>query len=210
MNGGEHAGYEVEVYPLTAHDAGIRILSGGKSWGDGWLVGADSYPHGEVLLRLAEHGLDGEDPTQVPVIHSSSWRPHYLYPRVILTYFAVIDAGPDVIDRWPDSAPVRRDLLERHGRPVDSDPHAAAEEPLPRDLDVMFHAIRHLRLITNPAGEAYDALIHRDMRRLAGPPMETSTPGEHVTWWDVHLAGLRGAVSGLYIPAVDRPSAAAA
>jgi hypothetical protein len=204
----EHAGYEVEVYPFAAHDPGLRVLTGGHPWNTGRLVDAASYPHGEVLLRLAENGLDGEDETQVPVIHSSSWRPHHLYPRIILVYFVVVDAGPDIIDRWPDSAPIPRDLLERHGRPVDYDPHGAAEEPLSREWDVMAHAVRHARLLTNLRGEAYDMIAHRAFRRLAGPPQESRGPDEHVSWWDVHLEGLAGAVSGLYVPAVDRPEAA--
>jgi hypothetical protein len=199
----EHAGYEVDVHPLAAHQEGIRTLSGGKAWNTGRLVGADSWPHGEVLLRLAEHGLDGEDRTQVPVIHSSSWRPHHLYPRIVLVYFVVVDAGLDIIDRWPDSAPIRRDLLERHGRPVDFDPHGGAEEPLPRDLDVMFHAIRHLRLLTDRVRGAFDEITARDLSALAGPEPSRS-------WWDVHLDGLAGALFDLYIPTVDRPAVRAA
>lgn len=197
----EHMGFEVEVYPVAANDAGFRLLSGEHPWSTQDLVRADSRVHWEVLGRLAEHGLDGEDATQVPVIHSTSWRPHERYPRLVIVYVVAVNAGPDVIDRWPESAAISHRLLERHGAPVDFDPHGAAEEPIPRAMDVLFHGLRHYELIRTPLHGAYDPLTAMGIHSLPGP-------ADGVSWWDVHLDGIRPAMVGLYIPLMDRLRAA--
>lgn len=184
---------KIEDWPLAADEVGIWLLSGRAPWVSAPLS-ADQFVHFEVETLLAAH--DATDPL---VIHSPGWRPGMrLHPvtgkltpdgSIILTYFSVHDVR-DVdglaLTQWPDAMPVTPMLAELMGPPA---AHAADEMPRPRRVDVLYHALRHLR--HQMAENATTAA------RLAGHQ-----------WWHRHLAPLAPALAGMYSTPHDRGDAA--
>jgi hypothetical protein len=168
----EHMGILLEVWPVAADRDGIWLLAD-DAWRSDRLP-ADTRPHGEVELLAYQHAPD----LPIAVYHSTSWR--FDDPGVILTYIAVANLGEHVQDWWPLARPVTLDLLATVGKPW---PHRADAEPVPRYLDVLVHAIRHLRFLRDTDAETSAAL---------GP------------WWARHLEVFEPALSGLY---TDRISA---
>lgn len=164
---GEPMAAHVEVWPLAADRHGIWLLSGGDAWRDG-PVPADSDPLFEAEMLVHHH-----DPAMhLGLLHSTSWRPDG--PLVILTWVGIAETDGLVVDRWPDALPVTAELYDKVGRPFT---HAANEPPTPRDIDVLMHAIRHLRFLRDTDKSARDAM----------------TPA----WLD-HLAAWEPALSGMY------------
>lgn len=158
---------QVEVWPVAADGAGLWLLSADGPWLSA-PIAQDSDPHFEVEFLLARAGV--ETP---PLLHSTSWRPDG--PHVVLTYIAVVDVGSlPVAQVWPDAAPIGAALLEAVGTPPT---HAADDVPVPRHVDVLVHAIRHVRFLQEFDATAAEAL-----------------PAE----WSSHLARLRPALAGLY------------
>ena len=154
----EHMGVTVEVWPLAADETGIWLLAD-QAWQSG-RIPADGNPAFEVGLLAYEHDA-GE---RFAAMHSTSWR---LDDRagVILTYALVLDLGAGlVLDRWPDARPVTVQLLESVGKPYRHDP---AGEPVPRHVDVLAHALRHLRFLVDTDGDAATALGAAWARQLA-------------------------------------------
>jgi hypothetical protein len=159
----------VEVWPVAADDVGIWLISGMDAWRAALPVPADSEPHAEVELLLSTNGIDGSD---VPLLHSTSWRVDGA--TVVLTYVAVIRRPGLVRESWPQALPVSLDLAAEVGRPPT---HGAAEVPVPRYVDVLLHALRHVAFLRDSDGTARAALdVH----------------------WLAHLARLRPALAGMY------------
>lgn len=155
----------IEIWPLAADEIGIWLLSR-----DAWRsapIPAASEPHFEVETLLAEHGI-----TDPPLLHSTSWRPDG--PHVVLTYVAVLHPTGLVRAEWPDAQPVSRDLLPAVGNPL---PHGAAEVPVPRYVDVLFHGLRHIRFLVDTDSSAREALTG---------------------YWPQWLAELQPALAGMY------------
>ena len=150
----ENMGVLVEVWPVAADELGIWLLSGRDAWRPGLLVAADNEPHADVESVLAEHGILG----QAPLLHSTSWRCDG--PQVVLTYVAVVATSGLVRDDWPDALPVSLELAEAVGRPPTN---AANDAPAPRHIDVLMHALRHLRFLIDHDATASSAL-HEPMR----------------------------------------------
>jgi hypothetical protein len=123
----------VEVWPVAADEHGIWLLSGSDAWRSP-AIPADSEPHFEVELLIAEHDMG-----RPVLLHSTSWRPDG--PAVVLTYMAVFDNPGPVLSRWSAALPVSADLLPAVGNPP---PHGPTEVPLPRYIDVLHHGLRHL------------------------------------------------------------------
>jgi hypothetical protein len=167
-------GITAEVWPLAADAAGIWLISGGDAlrWGP---VMADGDVHYEVETLLRGFGIGIPD---VPVIHSTSWRPDG--PAVVLTYMAVVKADGYVLETWPDAAPVTSALPAAVGK---APPHAAAEVPVPRVVDVLLHGIRHLRWLLDHDAETSAALDGNWRRHLA--PLEPAL----ATMYSERLAG---------------------
>ena len=99
---------------------------------------ADDEPHSEVEYALSQH--DAVD--QAELLHSTSWRVDG--PRLVLTYIAVMHIPALARDAWPDAQPVSLDLVNAVGKPL---PYTPTEPPTPRYIDVLFHALRHLRFL---------------------------------------------------------------
>jgi hypothetical protein len=155
----EKMGVIVEVWPVAADKAGIGLLSGGDAWRYGPVM-ADSDVHYEVEFLLCEHGVRAED---VAVIHATSWRPDG--PAIVLTYMVVVKAGAYARETWPHAVPVTAALAKAVGKPP---PHAAAEVPVPRVVDVLLHGLRHLRFLLDYDAET-SAALDADWRRALGP-----------------------------------------
>ena len=144
----EKMGITVEVWPVAADEAGIWLASGGDAlrWGP---VMADGDVHYEAETLLRGFGIDLAD---AAVIHSTSWRPDG--PAIVLTYVAVINVTGFVLETWPDAAPVTAALPAAVGK---APPHGAADVPVPRVVDVLLHALRHLKFLAGPDGDAETA-----------------------------------------------------
>jgi len=156
----------IECWPTAADEHGIWLVSGGDAWRSS-PIPADSEPHFEVQLLLA-----GQDEHPPVLLHSTSWRPDG--PTIVLTYVAVLSCSGLVRDEWPAALPISAELLPTVGNPP---PHGATEVPVPRYIDVLHHALRHLTFLTQSDAAAREALVGH---------------------WATHLATLEPALAGMY------------
>ena len=162
-------GVRVEVWPVAADESGIWLLDQ-----EAWLspvLPADGNPFDAVSMEIYERCPD----LPVGVVHSTSWR--LVEPHTILTFVAVVvacPAGCHVLDHTARAVPISRELLAEVGKP---NPHHPAGEPVPRDVDVLAHALRHLRYLLDTDDGTAGAL---------GPA------------WARHLETFRPALAGLY------------
>lgn len=148
----------VEVWPLAADDLGIWLVSGEDAWRPSLPVMSDSEPHAEVELELASRGVK----EHLILLHSPSWRPDG--PSMVVTYVAVLQPNDLVIDTWPAARPMSTTVVDQAGLPG---PGPTIDPPTPRYIDVLMHAVRHLRfLLDNDAG-ARGALAEPWPRHLA-------------------------------------------
>jgi hypothetical protein len=154
---GEPMAARVELWPLAADENGIWLLSGGDAWRSG-PIPADSDPLFEVKLMTS--GYDSR--MKLDLIHSTSWRVDG--PSVILTWVGIARADGLVIEQWPHALPVTTELYEKVGKPIT---HAANEPPTPRDIDVLIHAVRHLRFLQDTDESARAAMTDAWLRHLA-------------------------------------------
>ncbi len=158
-----------ECWPVAADQFGLWLLSGVGPLRPDLPVYADSDVHAEVELELYRNGIDHAD---VPLLHSTSWRPEG--PSIILTYLAAVRRPGLVRENWPTALPISPLLVSQVGKPAT---HDAAEPPVPRHVDVLEHALRHAAFLLEwdaTAASAFD---------------------EH---WVRHLKVLRPALAGLY------------
>jgi hypothetical protein len=139
----------VEVWPVAADFLGIWLVSGDDAWRPRVPVMSDSEPHAEVELELSVHGLAG----QAALLHSTSWRVDG--PRLILTYVAAFSVPHLVKDEFSAALPLALEAATAVGPPPT---HAAADPPAPRYIDVLFHAIRHMRFLRDHDATANAAL----------------------------------------------------
>jgi|SRR5579875_1985507 len=124
---------QVEVWCLLADNEGIHLISGTEAWRSE-SIPVDTDPHWVVQQILRENSAL----TAAKIIHSTSWRAED--ESVILTYVAVLDCP----NRWPNAQLVSAALPDFVGRPAT---HAANDAPTPRYIDVLLHALRHLRFL---------------------------------------------------------------
>ncbi len=163
----------VEVWPVAADQAGIWLVSGADAWRPHLPVMADSEPWAEAKLELSEHGaLD-----DLLLLHQTSSRVDG--PRFIAAHVAVIDFyGDPVRARWPEARPVSLALAEAVGKPPT---HAPTEAPTPRYIDVLYHGLRHLRLLMDydaTASAPMPTLLRQYLQRLT-PTLTTMYDSEH-------------------------------
>lgn len=169
----ERKGVQLEVWPVATDESGVWLRGDDALYTD--TVPQDHPVHFEVVTALADAGftfVEGRLP-QVPLLHSTSWRDDG--PRTILTYVAVADVRTRfVLDSWPQALPITDALLATVGAPP---PHAADERPMPRNIDVLTHAVRHLAFL-----------------RLYDATSAAALPAA----WEQHLAHLQPTLAGLY------------
>lgn len=158
----------VEIWPVSADQTGIWLVSGDDAWRPSLPVMADTEPHADVELELYSRGVtDG-----VMLLHSTSWRVDG--PAIVLTYMAVLENPGTVLDRWPGARPVSPLLLEAVGKPPT---HSPIAPPAPRHIDVLLHGLRHFRLLMTTDATSSAALTEP---------------------WPTHLRPLQPALAGLY------------
>ncbi len=167
----------VEVWPVAADTQGIWLISGSTQWHPALPVAADSEPHAEVELLLAENGAL----TDAALIHSTSWRVDG--PRLVLTYMVIVNCPGFVRKQWPMAAPVDVWLPAAVGRPLT---HAANEPPTPRHVDVLLHGLRHLRFLRDEDGTAAAVMSAEWHRHLDG-----FAPALARMYSEVHPGGIR-------------------
>lgn len=167
---------QAEVWPIAADSAGLWLLSGSDAWRSG-PIPQDGDVHFEVENLLTDNALLDS----ALIIHSTSWRPDG--PFVTLTYVAVVanEAAP-VLDRWPAAKPISLQLADMVGPPGTN---AATDPPIPRYVDVLLHAIRHLCFLRDE-----DATVAQNL---------DST-------WRRHLEALRPALAGMYSQLHSEPA----
>lgn len=146
----------VEVWPVAGDEIGLWLVSGKDAWRSG-PVGRDLGPHDEVEHVLVEHGVTSRS----SLVHSTSWRTEQ--GHIVLTYLAVLTTAGLVREQWPASVPIDPRVADAVGKPTPTDPTG---EPLPRHIDVLLHAIRHVRFLSltdGPARRALPAVWHRHL-----------------------------------------------
>ncbi len=146
----DHMGVHIELWTLAADDAGIWLVSGGDAWRSA-RIDADSFVQSEVELLAAEYAPG----VRLQVTHSTSWRQDR--SGLVVTYVAIAEAPEFVQDRWPDALPLTTEVLAEVGKPH---PHAPNGAPMPRRIDVLVHAVRHLRFLRDmdvPTSAAMDS-----------------------------------------------------
>lgn len=164
----ENMNVKIEIWPLAADHASVWLVSGREAWTPALPVGSADDIHDEVEALLYKHGVL----ETTTLIHSTSWRPDG--PSMVVTYVAVLRTDGPVIADFPDARPVGLDLADKVGRPP---MHGATEVPVPRYVDVLLHAIRHLRFLLDNDDESATG-ITLPMRR--------------------HIEKLRPALAGMY------------
>lgn len=158
----------VEAWPVAADQEALWLLSGKGPWVSG-NVPADGEPHAELDYVLSVHGAL----SSVRLVHSTSWRVEG--PAVVLTYIAVVDCEPDfAVAQWRDAQPITAELVEAVGAPMAG---PAVAPPVVRHIDVLLHALRHLRFLLDHDAAARDVL------------------GDH---WRRHLTAFEPALAGMY------------
>src|SRR6185437_13272011 len=133
------------------------------------IIMADWDIHAEIESLLRQHGISKDDAIKIhstgaavpclvrgswqesapPELEWTSWRPRRT--SVILTYASVVKPGRFVREAWPSACPVTMALLDAEGKPRT---HAANEAPVPRDLDVMWHILSHLKDLMSKNAES--------------------------------------------------------
>jgi len=172
----DHMGVTVEVWPVAADQTGIWLLSGSDAWRDEQRLQADTTVHAEVELLLHANGVDLadlrglRDISNLVALHSTSWR--QAPGNVQMTYLAIVECDGLVRETWPEAMPITELLPDAVGRPA---AHGAAEQPDPRRVDVLLHALRdllwgleHLRFLSEEDA-AVAAALSDDWRRALEP-----------------------------------------
>lgn len=155
---GEPMSTLVELWPLAADDTAIWLISGDHPWVS-WQIPADGEPHftAEQLASSEENGIE------FGLLHSTSWRVDG-HGHILLTYVGIVPTSREYVrTRWPGALPVSPDLAQEVGRPLT---HAANEPPTPRDIDVLMHALRHLRFLKETDESARSAMSPAWLRHL--------------------------------------------
>lgn len=160
---------QVEVWALTADENGIYAINGQTGPWEGRIIPSDSTVHWEVQevlrehdiphgLEIALHGTSVTEPgaawPSAPGLVWTSWRPKS--STIVLTYLSAIKCPKEyVFDEWPEAEPVGTELADEIGQPASYDP---AKAPTPRNGDVLFHLVRHLRFLADTDDDNRNAL----------------------------------------------------
>jgi hypothetical protein len=165
-----------EVWPVAADAQGIWLLHDPEAEFKGMrAAGQEPVPADSTVHYCAESVVRRYGLPRAIVLHSTSWRQDG--PRLLATYMAVIPPEDYVRATYPEAVPVPTRLLDVTGNPT---PHRADEPPAPRDLDVLYHGLRHLAYLVGPEGDV----------NIRGALEGTA--------WMAHLAELRPALATMY------------
>lgn len=165
-------------------EAGIYLVNGADGAWLGNPIYSDSDMHWEAEQLLSEHLGKKIQPvvlhstsTTAPHVAWTSWHPRQA--SQVNTYIAVLAVPGYVKDVYPDAAPVSLELAQAYGKPR---PHGAAEVPLPRELDVIFHSLSHVVWLMQRNGKV----------------IEDMTAAGIFSLWQRHLAPLEPWINRMY------------
>jgi hypothetical protein len=158
-----------EVWPVAADRHGLWLISGAGPLRAAVPVMADEDVHANAELELMQHSVRLGD---VMLLHSTSWRSDG--SAIVLAYIAAVRCPGPVLESWPTALPISPLLPGEVGRPQS---HGAADPPLPRFVDCLLHAVRHLAFL-------------RDWDASAAAALD-----DH---WLSQLDGIRPALAGMY------------
>jgi hypothetical protein len=160
-----------EIWPVAADELGIWLISGLQgAWRPRLPVMAGSEPHADVEQELTDRGVRSD----TTFLHSTSWRVDGGF--LIVTYVAIVSRPGLAQDHWADPLLISMNMVDLVGKPR---PHSPTGPPAPRHIDVLLHALRHLRFLIRPTGDRTAQAV------LAEP-------------WPTHLAQFDAALAGMY------------
>jgi hypothetical protein len=169
-----------EVWPVAADEAGIWLLTGDRLITESPVM-SDSDPWDEAKLLLAAIGVT--DPGALKYLHGTSCRPDR--GKWVVTHVAVVETDGPALADWPFALPLTPELMDHVGKPL---PHGPTSAPIPRDVDVAYHAAGHLADLLARNSE-FRALVYGE---VGTPP----TPaGPH---WHQHLSVLEPKLAQMY------------
>jgi hypothetical protein len=145
-----------EIWPVAVDARGVWLL-GAEAWRTKLAVQADTGPHADVLLELAQRGIVEPELLE---IHSTSWGP--AGPIFLVTYYAAVDCDGPVLAQWPDAQPIDLDAARSVGR---APSHGGLDAPAPRNFDVLMHALRHMRFRLDADSDCAAIYAHRPLWR---------------------------------------------
>lgn len=131
-----------EIWPLAVDRTRLWLITGESS------ILTKCLPphrpvHDEVVVELERRAIE-----PVVLVHSTSWREDQALNAVALTYVAAVEATwcpeDSIRTRWPSATPISSDLLSKDRPRVTV---GGADAPRPRQVDVLFHALRHLTFL---------------------------------------------------------------
>jgi hypothetical protein len=128
----------LEVWPVAADEQGLWLVSGADAWRPALPIAADGDVHADVELELSQRAVLDD----VVMLHSTSWRQDQ--HGLVVTYLAILRRSGFVRENWPSAEPISSRLPSIVGKPTT---HAAAEPPMPRRIDVLHHALRHVAFL---------------------------------------------------------------
>lgn len=162
-----------EVWPVAADETGLWLL--GDSPRPSLPIMDDAEPHDYAEMELMQAGMWAT----TKALHSTSWRVDYDKEHdcnyMVVTYLAAIGCAGLVREEWPQAIPITVEVADAELGHVPT--HGATEAPTVRHLDVLFHALRHLRFLL-----AHDATV------------AVALAGE----WGEHLVEFEPAIARMY------------
>jgi hypothetical protein len=176
----EPMGLRAEVWMFAADAAAIWMPTGDRLVMES-PIGSDSDPWDEAKLLLAEVGV--AEPGALAFLHGTSCRPDR--GKWIVTHAAVVETSDPVRADWPFALPLTAELMDYVGKPI---PHGPTTAPVPRDVDVAYHAAGHLADLL-ARNSTFRALVYGEPGR---PPMAS---GPH---WHKHLSVLDPKLAMMY------------
>lgn len=188
----EPMGVWVEVWPVAADARPWLVRDPWKDHDGAREAGVVRVAADDSVHAMAEYALHRLALPKPVVLHSMSWRQDG--PRLLVTYVAVIEVGDYVRAIYPTAMPVNSELIGVVGRPA---PHGAAEPPSPRDVDVLFHSLRHLAFLASspddPPAPDEDALP------VPPPPGDAEVRRAlEGTMWPGHLRSMKKELAWMY------------
>jgi hypothetical protein len=176
----------VDVWLLAADQQGIWRCNPDLPWSSLPLddTGDPTPAQTAAEIELIQHQVNL---SRLRFFHSTSWRSQ---PETVLHFLAAVKVDGPVRVEYPDAKPVSFRLHELVGQPRT---HAALGPPTEhRYIDHVRHGIRHMRYLTDPDSDGYDATI---AERMFGGPPESWDPADP---WMRHLPRLRGATARMF------------
>jgi hypothetical protein len=162
-----------EVWPVAADKFGLWLLTGEQGPIACQPVMDDAKPHAYVDMALMQAGLFA----RTRVTHQMSTRTDHDSTvgrnYEVYTFLAAVEPSGFVLDCWPEAKPITAELA-RVGNP---ETHGAMEPPRTvRLIDALRHALREMRLLSDPESIKFDATVAAKLPELWTPHLISLEP----------------------------------